>query len=198
MCDTHLLHQHVQHRIHIPIIVYHRLHILIVIIPALVQPPRALETPRHDLQPRILDRERVFRRYDGVGLIIDLREREKGRRHDLDTTGRELGDGRCCGREAFLGFNAIVKIDSLLAEGRLVVDPVEDVVGEERLRPYAVGRNASGLVGVDHVLRVLLLCVALERHLDLGRFELWCEFQAPAVHEGDVLIVRHNCPAGRV
>lgn len=86
----------------------------------------------------------------------------------------------------------------MLAELGLVLDPVEDVVREEALCVYAVGVDLVLFEGVDEVLGVLLLGVAVEGHGDFGSLELRGEFETPGVDLLDVGVEGEECAAGGV
>ena len=192
-----LLRQHIQHGVHIPIIINHTLDILVVVIPALIQPPAALKRPRDNVHARLLHRDSVLGRHD-LALGIDLCQREECRCHDLDAALGEVGDARRgvgvpCG-----GVDALVEVHGLLGELGLVLDPVEDVVGEEALRVDAAGVDLVLLEGVDEVLGVLFLSVAVEWHGDFGGFELGGELEAPSVDLFDVGLECEERAAGGV
>jgi hypothetical protein len=63
----------------------------------------------------------------------------------------------------------------LLAESRLSLDPIVEIIDEEGLRPHVIGSNPAGLLFVDHVLSEGILRKTVEGHRDTRRLELLSE-----------------------
>ena len=123
---------------------------------AALERSRALKRPSNDIHPRLLSRNRILARHD-LPLRVHLRQCKERRRHNLNTALRKLGDGRCRIGISLGCVDAFVEVHGLLAELGLVLDPVEDIGGEEALSVDAVGIDLLLLERVDEVLGVLLL-----------------------------------------
>src|SRR4029079_8471705 len=99
-------------------------------------PPLAPGGPGYDLGPRRFGILRVIRWHDSIRRIQGD-ERERRWPDNVDPrllVPRELGEARKIRRHV-----GVVEIHGLLAECRLVRDPIQDVVLIEGLREYARG-----------------------------------------------------------
>jgi len=159
-----------------------------------VKRTRSLERPRNDIETRCLGRCSVAAGHDGVVVTVAVRQQVvEGRRDDVQALSfqrRESCDGRgeCLGCIAFL-----VEVDGLGPEFGELADPLEDISGQEGLRPDACGCDTLVDECVDEVSCVLLLGVcSLERHGNLSRggLELWREVAVAweAVYQVDEVV----------
>ena len=179
-------------------IVDYRRNILVVVVAAIVQPSRAINTPCHNLQSCVFDRERMLGRHDAALLIVDFCQSQEGPCHNLEASDGKVWDGGGGGDIAFEGVDALVKVDSLHAKLWFILDPVENVALEDRLRPHAARIDAGVLICLDHIFRRLLLGISIKQNVDLGRLQLWRKLQIPAINQADVLILGEDNTAGRV
>ena len=91
----------------------------------------------------------------------------------------------------------VIEVHRLLAEGDLVVDPVQHVADVEGLRPDMARWHARGFVIVDHLLRIGLLREAIEGHRHARALQLGRHLHAQALEQLDALLVRHQRAAAR-
>lgn len=163
--------------------------VVILVRSSLLQGPRTLQGPSDEVEASLLRSLRV-RRGDNFAAVRSVKQSEDGRRqgaHALLVQLLHVTDSRLV---ALFRVDARVEVDGLLSEAGFGLDPVQDVILEERLRPYARGADAGLLVLVNELLGVGFLgVVALEGHLDLGGLELWSELQAQALGDFDVCLV---------
>ena len=203
--DPNLPAQHIQNLIQLPIVVRVRHNRGIVVIHVsghASQRARTLKCPRDDVEASGLGRFRIRRGDDG--LVVRRRGEQvvERRGDDVDALGFQARQARDGGGVVGGRVAGLVEVDGLLAEVVVLGQPLEDVGRVEGLRPDALGVDPAPDEGVDHVARVLLLCVAVEGHWDLGRWglEFWCEVAVARerVDEGDVAVERHDGAAGVV
>lgn len=152
----------------------------------------SLVSPSNDVQSISLDRLRVLRWHNSlIRRTADADQHGNGRANDVDTGS--FGDGevlhsRC---KVFWGIE-FLKIDGLLAKVMVILQPVDNVIVEERLGPDTRYIDLLLAECVDKILGVLLLGVAIERHghLRWRGLELRCEVSVARVrfHEVNVLI----------
>ena len=164
---------------------------------------RPLERPGDDVEAGGLGVLRAYCEGTILPWPSHREERPHGRRHDLDTLGRHMPSGSASAGE-LAGYAWRRREHRLLAELRLVLDPVEDVGEAERLRerrPWArcrppcsrrswPGRRPAWLPNTASTCSLALAVRALE----LGR-----ELGAERLDELDALLVAlSSVPPGRI
>lgn len=187
--NTDLLCQDVKDSHHVSIFLHCRRNVLIVITAAAdLKPAGTLETPRDQRHVVCFCCQRVLAWHDCACAIVELRQSEHGGRHNLHATTSkcwQAGSRVCVPCRCI---DTLVEVDGLGTKLRLLIDPVEDIIWQERLCEYTACRDIPTLVHVDHILGILLLRIVVERHGNFRRLQLRSEAQAPGIDNVGMLL----------
>ena len=192
--NSNLLVQHIQVMENITILSNNLLDSLVVAVSVLVHQcnrTRTLQTPRNNLEAKLLGLLGVFARHNLTILCLD--EVIHGWCDKFDSITGIVGQVGNSVRQRSGQVAVAVKIHGLLPKSGLLLQPVQNIVVKETLGINNLGADSSLLEGINHLLSKLLLgVVSLERHRDLRCLELRAVVETESSNEANVLLQGHD------